>query len=39
MTGLIIQAIGKNVGFGFHHAYPLASLFLMIVGVFFLPCV
>ena len=39
MTGLIIQATGKNVGVGFHNAYLLASLFLMIVGVVFLACV
>ncbi len=39
MTGLIIQARGKNVGVGFHNAYLLASLFLMIVGVVFLACV
>ena len=39
MTGLIIQATGKNVGVGFHNAYLLASLFLMIGGVVFLACV
>src|SRR6266487_1352515 len=36
VTGLIIQSAGKNVVFGFHNAYLLASLLLLIVGVLFL---
>jgi MFS transporter, ACS family, hexuronate transporter len=36
VTGLLIQAAGKNVASGFHHAYLLASLLLLIVGVVFL---
>src|SRR6266581_3060290 len=36
VTGLIIQSAGKNVAFGFHNAYLLASLLLLIVGVVFL---
>ena len=38
VTGLIIQSAGKNVVFGFHNAYLLASLLLLIVGVFFMAC-
>ncbi len=36
VTGLIIQAAGKNVAVGFHNAYLLASLFLLVFGVVFL---
>jgi len=36
VTGLIIQAAGKNVAVGFHNAYLLASLFLLVFGVAFL---
>jgi MFS transporter, ACS family, aldohexuronate transporter len=36
VTGLIIQSAGKNVASGFYHAYLLASLLLLIVGVAFL---
>ena len=36
VTGLIIQLAGKNVASGFYHAYLLASLLLLIVGVAFL---
>jgi ACS family hexuronate transporter-like MFS transporter len=39
VTGLIIQAAGKNVVVGFHNAYLLASLLLLSVGVVFLACV
>jgi MFS transporter, ACS family, aldohexuronate transporter len=38
VTGLIIQAAGKNVAGGFHTAYLLASLFLLVSGVVFLAC-
>jgi MFS family permease len=36
VTGLIIQAAGKNVEVGFHNAYLLTSLLLMMVGIVFL---
>jgi MFS transporter, ACS family, hexuronate transporter len=36
VTGLIIQAAGKNVAVGFHNAYLLASLLLLVFGVAFL---
>lgn len=36
VTGLIIQAAGKNVATGFYHAYLLSSLLLLIGGVTFL---
>ncbi len=36
VTGLIIQAAGKNVAVGFHNAYLLASLLLLVFGVVFL---
>ena len=36
VTGLIIQAAGKNVAFGFRTAYLLTSLLLLIVGGVFL---
>jgi MFS transporter, ACS family, hexuronate transporter len=36
VTGLIIQAAGKNVAVGFHKAYLLASLLLLVFGVTFL---
>ena len=36
VTGLIIQAVGRNVASGFSHAYLLASLLLLIGGVAFL---
>jgi MFS family permease len=39
VTGLIIQAAGKNAAVGFHNAYLLASLLLLSIGVFFLACV
>ena len=37
-TGLIIQSAGKNVAVGFHNAYLLASLLLLVFGVAFLAC-
>ncbi|HEY6409276.1 MAG TPA: hypothetical protein VIY29_17585 [Ktedonobacteraceae bacterium] len=36
VTGSLIQAAGKNVAVGFHNAYLLTSLLLMMVGVVFL---
>jgi ACS family hexuronate transporter-like MFS transporter len=36
VTGLIIQAAGNNVASGFHNAYLLASLLLLIGGIAFL---
>jgi ACS family hexuronate transporter-like MFS transporter len=36
VTGLIIQAAGRNVASGFYHAYLLASLLLLIGGIAFL---
>jgi len=36
VMGLIIQAAGKNVAVGFHNAYLLASLLLLVFGVVFL---
>lgn len=36
ITGLIIQAAGRNVASGLYHAYLLASLLLLIGGVAFL---
>jgi ACS family hexuronate transporter-like MFS transporter len=36
VTGLIIQAVGRNMASGFSHAYLLASLLLLIGGVAFL---
>jgi hypothetical protein len=38
VTGLIIQSAGKNVAVGFHNAYLLASLLLLVFGVAFLAC-
>lgn len=39
VTGFIIQAEGRNVASGFSHAYPLASLLLLIGGIAFLAIV
>jgi ACS family hexuronate transporter-like MFS transporter len=36
VTGLLIQSSGKNVVAGFHNAYLLASLLLLVFGVAFL---
>ena len=36
VTGLIIQAAGRDVASGFYHAYLLASLLLLISGIAFL---
>src|SRR5207247_10708536 len=36
VTGLLIQSSGKNVVAGFHNAYLLASLLLLVSGVAFL---
>jgi TRAP-type mannitol/chloroaromatic compound transport system permease large subunit len=38
VTGLIIQAVGRNVAVGFHSAHLLASIFLLLVAVVFLLC-
>src|SRR6266566_1799098 len=38
VTGLIIQAAGRDVASGFYHAYLLASLLLLISGIAFLAC-
>ena len=36
VTGVIIQAAGRNIATGFYHAYLLASLLLLLGGVAFL---